>query len=329
MTQPKVSVLMPVYNGGKYLRSAVISILAQSFDDFEFLIVDDGSTDDSAALVESFNDQRIRLIQAPHGGLVSALNLGLSQAHGLYIARMDADDIARSDRLTVQVSYLDTHSETGLVASNIRVIDADGKIVGVQREKWTDMAYLRDGLLYRRRMKPVVHPTVMMRREVAISIDGYRHFDSAEDRDFWLRALDKYKFDKLDQELIDYRVHPNGISRENSSRQEVSSAMSAVNWLVKRKTGMDMFLEHPIVFEDVASSIRNRIERQILPGAIGYRKARTAMRAGDSFEALMVYTTAVSKYGWRALPDGARLAMKKVIEDEVIRACSLLSGGEK
>ncbi len=322
MTQPKVSVLMSVYNGGKYLRLAISSILTQEFRDFEFLIVDDGSSDDSAGLVESFNDPRVRLIRAPHEGLVSSLNLGLSEATGLYVARMDADDIARTDRLAVQVAHLDANQHTGLVCSNIRVIDAEGEVVGVQRDAWPDMASLRDGLLYRRRMKPVIHPSVMMRREVAESIGGYRHFEAAEDRDFWLRALDKYRFDRLEQDLIDYRIHPSGISREKGSRQQVSSAMSAVNWLVQQQTGVDMFAAHSELFTTVARAVRSRIEQEVLPGAIAFLTARSAIRAGDRLAGLVGLTTAVAKYGRVALPDGARIATRRIIDEVVTSACS-------
>lgn len=321
MSRPKVSVMMTVYNGESYLWAAVNSILAQDFREFEFLIIDDGSSDGSAGLIESVVDPRIRLIRAPHRGLVSALNLGLSEAQGCYVARMDADDIARPDRLAVQVKYLDANPETGLVCSNVRLIDAEGRVIGTQSGAWPDMAYLRDGLLYRRAMKPVVHPSVMMRREVAETIGGYRNFDAAEDRDFWLRASDHYRFDRLSEELIDYRIHSGGISRKKSTCQDVSSAMAAVNWIVRQKTGVDMFADRPDLFTFVAAAVSDRLERDVQPGAIAFRAARSAIRAGERISGWTGLISALALHGRVALPDGSRIATRRIIEDTVARTC--------
>src|SRR5678816_4165512 len=110
-TTPRVSIVMPVYNAAAYLAEAVDSILAQTFRDFQFVIVNDGSTDRSTAILERYahRDQRIKLISRPNTGIVGALNDGLAEATGDYIARMDADDVSTPNRLAVQVDYLDKH----------------------------------------------------------------------------------------------------------------------------------------------------------------------------------------------------------------------------
>ena len=325
MIKPYVSVLMTVYNGEQYLHAAIDSILSQSFKDFEFLIVDDGSTDNSTQIVKEYCDSRINLICAQHNGLVASLNLGLSQARANYIARMDADDIARHDRIAVQTAYLDSMPNTGLVCSNIRVIDTSGQIVGTQHDTWLDKKHLLDGLLYKRPMKPIIHPSVMMRCEVVKRIGGYRNFEAAEDRDFWLRAVDQFGFDRIQEYLLDYRMHPEGISRKKSVQQEVSSAMSVVNWIVRNETGEDLFLDHPALFARTEEVLRKQIEATISPGASAFRDARNAIRSGNMFEGLFQTLTNYIQFGRLALPDGARAALEKLIKRTVSEACNNLS----
>src|SRR5258705_775698 len=113
---PQVSVLLPVWNGERHLAAAIESVLGQSFTDFELLIVDDGSTDGSAALIRRYGDERIRLFENEKNlGVTRSLNLGLAQARGRYVARMDADDLSAPERLARQVAFLDSHPEVALV----------------------------------------------------------------------------------------------------------------------------------------------------------------------------------------------------------------------
>jgi len=115
MNQPQLTVLMPVYNGGPFLRSAIESILNQDFSDFDFLIIDDGSTDGSHEIAASYADPRIRLESNGRNlGLIATLNRGLDLARGTYVARMDADDIAFPDRLSKQLTFMEAHPEIGL-----------------------------------------------------------------------------------------------------------------------------------------------------------------------------------------------------------------------
>src|SRR6266702_8228484 len=113
-TKPKLSVIMPVYNAGKYLKEAIDSILCQSFKDYEFIIIDDGSTDDSSSIIGSYIDSRIKFIQNKRNmNLIASLNIGIDIAHGEYIARMDADDVSHQERLRCQVKVLDNFAEVG------------------------------------------------------------------------------------------------------------------------------------------------------------------------------------------------------------------------
>src|SRR6266705_845891 len=133
MNLPKVTVLMAVYNAENYLRQAIESILSQSFEEFELLINDDGSTDHSAEIIQSFRDSRIRAIQNPiNQGEERVRNQCLQIARGEYIAVLDADDIAHQDRLQIQTDFLDRHRDISLVGSPLEIIDESGRVVGIQ-----------------------------------------------------------------------------------------------------------------------------------------------------------------------------------------------------
>jgi glycosyltransferase involved in cell wall biosynthesis len=169
---PRVSVVLPVRNEERHVTAAVESILQQSFDDFELIIVDDGSTDRTSEIVEALaaDDRRVRIIRLPGRGLVEALNAGVAAATGVYVARMDADDVALRDRLARQVDELDRRPELGVLGTRVRYIDGEGNAigewnvpVGPQLVRWT-LAF----------ETPIAHPTVMMRRAVLPSGCGSR-----------------------------------------------------------------------------------------------------------------------------------------------------------
>ena len=214
---PLITVLMPVHNGAAYLAEAMDSILGQSFQDFEFLIMDDASTDNSAEIIRSFNDSRIRLIQSPNRLKLSGiLNLGLDHAKGRYIARMDADDISLPKRLEVQAKFLDQHPEIGLCGSWIRYFGAGPHTVLNRPIRHADIhAFtLLDN--------PFAHPTVMMRRELfehhALRFDG-RYFPT-EDFELWTRALHHFQVANLPQVLLRYRVHAKSLTGSDWSAMD-------------------------------------------------------------------------------------------------------------
>lgn len=317
MPRPKVSVLMPVYNGVDHLGTAVDSILGQDFDDFELLIVDDGSTDGSAEVASALRHPRVRAIHADHRGLVAALNFGLDCARGEYVARMDADDIAREDRLGIQVDRLAADPGLGLVCSNVRIIDGQGRLTGAQRESWPSSSFVRDGLLYQLPMKPIIHPSVMVRREVLDAVGGYRDFPAAEDRDLWLRALDVCRFDRIQEDLLDYRIHAGGVSRQAGSSQEVASAMAAVNRLVYEQTGVDVFVDRRELFRALTDQVRERIEKEVLPQALVFRSARSLLRNRRRFTAVATMALGYARHGSAVRRDGARRGTARIILDAV------------
>jgi glycosyltransferase involved in cell wall biosynthesis len=206
---PTVSVAMAVYNGEQYLAEAVESILAQTFTDFEFIIIDDGSTDGSLSILRRYAalDRRIRLVSRPNRGQVPTLNEILEMARGELIARMDADDIALPSRLEVQVDYLRRHPECLVVGSRVLLIDGDGEPLcefsKAQTHEEIDGAHLRgEG-------GAIIHPAVVMRREAFLAVGGYRaEVASAEDLDLWLRLAERGRLANVPEMLLKYRRHP-------------------------------------------------------------------------------------------------------------------------
>jgi glycosyltransferase involved in cell wall biosynthesis len=216
---PLVSVLMPVYNAERYVGEAVKSVLAQTFVDFEFLIVDDGSTDGSLAILRGFEaaDPRIRLVSRPNTGYVVALNEMLGRARGEFLARMDADDVALPDRFALQAAYLDQHPRVGCVGCAYELIDGKGRMLAreieLTRNEEIQQAQLQG-------FATICHPCAMMRREAVLAHGGYDPaMEPAEDLDLWLRMGESWQMANLEQVLMKYRVHGSSVSQVNQAKQ--------------------------------------------------------------------------------------------------------------
>lgn len=215
---PKVTVLMPVYNGARYLAAAVESILRQSYADFELLCLDDGSTDDSWSMLQGYagQDGRLRLAQNPANlGLIQTLNRGLALARGEYIARMDADDIALPERLAQQVAFLEQHHEVGFVGSAYYRMHTDG--THTLRTPPLEHSGLRWAALFG---TPICHPTALFRR--SLYEQGaliYRDFPHVEDFDLFVRLLRVTRAAVLAAPLYLYREHGTSVSAVHADFQ--------------------------------------------------------------------------------------------------------------
>jgi glycosyltransferase involved in cell wall biosynthesis len=215
----KVTVLMPAYNAGKYIGDAISSVLGQTFTDFELLIVNDGSTDNTEEIIHSFNDPRIKLIHQPNAGVSAALNRGLKHAGAEYIARFDADDICYPHRLEVQYNFLRENKDYVLTGSASDFIDKNGNFLF----KWEPEALEHEELkeiVYR--TCPFDHPTVMYHRSVALSLNGYPgdaiHF---EDHIFWTLFFEKGKLRNMPESLIKHRINPESVTIDEKWRGPV------------------------------------------------------------------------------------------------------------
>lgn len=211
MTLPKVTVLMPVHNGLPYLERAVESILRQTHAEFELLVIDDASTDESGAVLSAMRDPRIRLVRHERNmDLVATLNEGLDLAQGEYVARMDQDDISLPERLEKQVAFLERHGDVGIVAAGARLIDGSDRpgavlplLAGHDLLRWSFCFGC-----------PIAHAGVMMRRSLILELGAYREEAfRCEDYDLWTRAAGKTRLAMIPEVLLHLRRHASSMTR--------------------------------------------------------------------------------------------------------------------
>ena len=204
---PKVTVLMSAYNSERYLLESIESILSQTFQDFEFLIINDGSTDKTREIILSINNSRIRLVDNEQNiGLTRSLNKGLRLAKGEFIARLDADDISEPERLQRQVDFLEAHSEIALLGTWHKEIDAEGNLVGMW-ELPSDSIQIRWALLF---YTPFVHSSVMIRKDVVLQKIGFYNeaISYSQDYELWARVAKTLPVFSLKERLVKTRVNP-------------------------------------------------------------------------------------------------------------------------
>jgi glycosyltransferase involved in cell wall biosynthesis len=212
---PEGSVVMPVFNAQKYLAASIESVLGQSFTDFEFIVVNDASTDGSAGVIGKYHDARIRLIENPRNlGVAASLNRGVAEAKGKYLFRMDADDIALPGRFTEQVKYLEQHTEVALCGTQTTLIDASGNDCGSESYPCGPEEIRRT--IFRR--NPLAHPSVCIRREVLDACGGYdARFLHNEDYDLWLRIGARHPMANLETVQLRRRIHDANMTVKNKT----------------------------------------------------------------------------------------------------------------
>ena len=229
-----ISVIMPAYNAEKYIGQAVESVLNQTYQDFELIIVDDGSTDNTKNILPGINP-KIRYFPIPHSGIVTALNIGLSLAMGDYIARHDADDWSHPERFEKQVGVLN-QGDWDVVGTSMLLVDENGFPTGVlcypERVTLFGIFGQDHGLMT---SCCIAHPTVMMRREVYEKIGNYDKdfgMGCCEDYDYWLRAVEHFNICNLDMALYTKREHPE--SNIGRARKETIQAFDELARLKSR-----------------------------------------------------------------------------------------------
>ena len=229
---PTISVILPVYNGAQFIVEAVTSILSQTYTSFELLVIDDGSTDATRALLEPLaqGDRRLIIHAEARRGLVGALNFGIAQAKGRYIARMDADDVALPERFAAQVDYLDKHPDCVAVGTSIIKVDDQGR--EKSRSRAPNEAFQPSAF------PPVIpgiaHPTAMIRADALRQVGGYRpYFYNTEDRDLWARLWQVGRIHQLPEMLLRYRVHAGSVTRQKRVEQLMSYMMTDMSALCR------------------------------------------------------------------------------------------------
>lgn len=239
MNNPLVTILMPVYNGERFLREAIDSLLSQTYRNIEILIINDGSTDQSGEIIRSYQDKRIRyVVNERNSGLIFTLNRGLELATGEYLARMDSDDVCAIERIGKQASYLEQHPDIAIVATTIEMMDEAGKPL----PPWTDdRNNIHPEAIRRFLLKDncIAHPSIMARTALLQRYRFQADQKEAEDYDLWLRlCADGHQIAKIDEPLLRYRVVATGLTRkEGLSAFERLSRTKGKFLAERRRTG--------------------------------------------------------------------------------------------
>lgn len=296
---PRVSVILPLYNGLPHLLDVSESVLAQTYDDFELLLIDDGSTDGSGPACDAFaeRDGRVRVLRHPGGvnrGLVASLNLGLAEARGDLIARVDADDRSYPDRFAKQVAFLDANPDVGVVGSQADSFDGESWTVWV---KWFTPELIRWELLF---TTPMMHSSVIMRREVPERVGGYdARYEYSEDYKFFYEASKVTRIANLPEPLIEYkRDIASSISRTHRERQFVNYRA------IQREVHRDYGLGYDI--SDVTSAYlfcgwMPEVERFF--GPVGLREAETIARSLRDLRRMFMQKWTLSDEDRRSIED--------------------------
>jgi glycosyltransferase involved in cell wall biosynthesis len=213
---PKITVLMPAYNADKYIADAIASVLEQTFTDFELLIVNDGSTDNTVDVISSFDDPRIVAIYQDNKGVAIALNTGLKYARAPYVARFDADDICYPERLQLQYDFMTANPEYSVIGSAADYIDMEGNFLFTHKPPAFDYAQIRQ-LNYS--VCPFIHSSVFYKKDLVISKGGYNeHAYTFEDHFLWVNILKDQKACNLALPLLKVRLNPESITIDEKWR---------------------------------------------------------------------------------------------------------------
>ena len=260
MTIPAVSVLMGVWNGAPRVGEAVGSVLGQTMGDLELIVIDDGSTDATPAILASFRDSRLRVERRARGGLTSALNRALGLARAPLVARLDADDVAMPERLARQCAFLETHPDVGLLGTGAREVDPSGHEIATVSPP-TDDAALR-GVLIRR--NPFVHSSMVMRRAAVELVNGYdAGFPVAQDYDLWMRMSRVTRMANLPELLVLRRILPGRVTATRDT--ERLRAEARVRWRAVRAGTYPpwcvLFAVRPLLAQAIPPSMRRLLRR--------------------------------------------------------------------
>jgi glycosyltransferase involved in cell wall biosynthesis len=304
-----LTVLLPVRNGAAYLDEAIASICGQTFRDFELLVIDDGSDDESPAILakHAAADGRVRALANPGAGLIAALNFGLRSASTELVARMDADDIALPTRFERQMARMAAEPDLLVLGTATRRIDARGN----QLEVATPPADPADVARVLERVNAIAHPTVVMRRSAVEAVGGYRRaYLRAEDYDLWLRLAERGKLANLQEPLLEYRIG-GGFRADLFSRQVLSEMTARAAARLRRNGGTDPTGDWDAIDAARLASIGidgARVGREISRRAL--HMARLFRKLGDSASCREALRLAAEQPR-RGIGAAARYAMRR------------------
>lgn len=247
INNPHVSVIMSVYNGGRYLKKAIESILRQSFQNFEFIIIDDGSTDETWSILSSVDDPRVIVKRnSMNMGLAATLNKAARMSRANYLARMDADDISLPHRLEKQMAFLEAHPEVVVVGSSFYKIDENGKVLEIVKVPCRSKEIYE--VLWSRNC--LAHGTVVMRKDVFFRYGGYdESYSCAQDYELWLRLAQSEKLANIEEPLYCWRSSPSCVSNLRATEQKMYArkALSKACRMLKKNYKYAPIIGGPLV----------------------------------------------------------------------------------
>lgn len=236
MSKPVITVLMSVYNAAKYIPEAIESILSQTFRDYEFIIINDGSTDGTKEILATIDDARIRVIHQENHGLTYSLNIGLSLAQGKYIARIDADDYCHPDRLLHQYEEMEKRMDLAVLGTWATQVDGNGKEIDYKVMPVGQDEVIRNIT----KENPFIHGSVIMRKSILDEVGGYREsFRYAQDYDLFLRLSDQHPMDNLPEYLYYSRHNPDMVSIRSHTSQVAYANLARHLHTERSRTGQD------------------------------------------------------------------------------------------
>lgn len=235
---------MPVFNAAPFLQQALDGILAQTYKDFEVILINDGSTDDSEAIIKRYTDPRIRYFHQPNAGVAATLNRGLSLATGKYIWRHDADDISLPEKLEKEVRFLESHPDFALCAVQVAFMTENGRPAWSFRQPANEYFGGAEFIQVERKhfspYSPITHGTVLVRTAVARQLNGYRNdFITGEDVDLWLRLIQGHKAAVLGECLSLHRLNKNSATRKHGWKNEYFRNLAFRYYDQRQETGQD------------------------------------------------------------------------------------------
>ena len=241
MVKPRLTVLMPVYNAARFLKEAIDSILTQSFEYFEFLIIDDGSSDESCSIITSYNDPRIRFIKNPHNiGISATLNKGIELSRCELIARMDADDISAPQRLKKQYAFMTKHPHCALLSTWAEVVSEDKRFVRLEK-------YRSDFYYYNLAFECwIYHPTVMFRKQCVEAVGAYSKLYS-EDYDLFWKLSMHFRIGNLPEPLVQYRLSSTSLNTVQKKVEYDRANEENVIRNIRHFMGDDYTLSKPVL----------------------------------------------------------------------------------
>jgi len=268
---PRVSILLPCHNAGADLDRAIASIVQQTFSDWELLLINNASTDESAVIAQRWADRdpRIKPLQEPRVGIAHALNLGLAHITGTVIARMDADDVSHPERLAKQVAYLDAHPEIGVLGTRTAFVSTMPESRGMQAFVDWQNGILSPQEHYMKRFvdAPLAHPTVMFHRELVQAHGGYDAGPLPEDHELWLRWMDAgVRFAKLPEELLTWNDHAQRLSRTHPNYSADAFFDTKAKWLARWM--MRTLNGRPVIIAGTSGLCRDRAEKLEAEGIV-------------------------------------------------------------